>query len=566
MTIALAEMFADAATPADQAERLEAFKAAYKSAYAETDAGNVAWDARTKTLVKGAGSPAAARKQLAVLDAIEKSLTDEQVAAFGNDLAAQRAYMSDQVVKDWTPTNPVGGTGLVQYDLQGPAKVLVPKHTPIVNSTPREKGVGNAYKFKRIDSFTNAGIPGGAANQRIGFSSLTGTSTWGPTGNLTLARPPKISYTGSDWSVSAVELGVSDSVDWIAQFQGLGFDDLRALSHTALLWAHKMGEERSMLFDRGTGTGYEGVVAAPGGVTTATATTGGFIAANTYFVYLTANTGWGANVSDGLPSTVSSITTTGSTSTITISIGTEPTGAINYDVWVGTVTGITNAKFQGNFVPTNNSGVPQIVLTAAISAASAAATGVDTSALATSYDGYLSIQSDPTKSGYFSRANAKFNTLNPGVEFDTALQTMFVNNGADPDEIWMTGALRAEFGQLMRIGGTNGAASGYRTNVVTGDGSVTMGTSVTGYVNQNTGKVLNLGTHRFMPTGACLIRSLSVPIPDSHVSSPVAARNTQDYMAIDWPTIQLTYDASTYQIGSLLHYAPGWNGLIVGVN
>lgn len=561
----LKEMFSDAPTRADRAERLEEYKAAFTETYAETDGGQVSWAGKGHELVKGAASPQAARAQIATLDALEKALTPEQVSQFGNDLATQRAYLTQQVAKDWTPSNPVGGTGLVAYDLQGPAKVLVPKHTPLRNSLPREKGVGNAYKYKRIDSFTNAGIPGGAAQQRIGFSSLTTTSTWGPTGNLTLARPPKISYTGSDWNVAAVELGVSDSVDWVAQFQGLGFDDLRALSHTALLWAHMMGEERSILFDRGAGTGYEGVVAAPGSVTTGTATTGGTIPANTYFVYVTANTGWGANVSDGLPSTVVSQTTTGSTSTITITLGTEPTGAINYDVWIGTTTGIANAHYQGNYVPTTTGGVPVITVTS-YSSTSALASGVDTSAVATSYDGYLSIATDPTKSGYFSRANAKFSTTNPGSEFDLALQTMFVNNGADPDEIWMTGALRAEFGQLMRIGGTNGAASGYRTNVVTGDGSVTMGTTVTGYVNQNTSKVLDLGTHRFMPQGATLIRSTSVNIPDSNIPSPVAARNTQDYMAVDWPVIQMTYDASTYQIGSLLHYAPAWHGAIVGLN
>ena len=555
------EMFSTSTTADAQLAALENYKSAFTKSYEETDSGQVAWTGPGKTLAKGLGAPVNRHKALSRLEELEKSLTPDQVAAFGNDLANQRAYLVSEVAKDWTPSNPVGGTGLTPYDLEGPAKVLVPKHTPLRNSIPRAKGQGNARKFKRIDSFTNAGIPGGAAAVNIGFSSLTTTSTWGPTGNLTLARPQKISYTGSDWSVGYVELGVSDSVDWVAQFQGLGFDDLRALSHTALLWSHMMGEERMMLFGRGTGTGYEGVVAAPGSVTTGTATTGGTIPANTYFVYVTAQTGFG----DGLPSTVVSQTTTGSTSTITITLGTEPTGAINYDVWIGTVTGITNAHYQGNYVPTTTGGVPVITVTA-YSSTSAVATGVDTSASATSYDGFMSVQSDPTKSGYVSRVNGKFSTTNPGSEFDTALQTMYVNNGADPDEIWMTGAMRSEFGQLLRVGGTNGAASGYRTNLQTGDGSVTMGTSVTGYVNQNTGKVLDLATHRFQLQGAALIRSTSIPIPDSNVPSPVQAVNVQDYMAVDWPTIQMTYDTSTYQIGSLLHYAPGWHGVLLGVN
>lgn len=561
MAISLLEMFSDCDNRADRAARLEMLKAAFVATYAETDSGQVSWAGKGHPLAKGIASAPVARKQVSRLAELEKSLTADQLSAFGADLANQRAYLTGQVAKDWTPSSPVGGTGLTPYDLESQAKVLVPKHTPIRNSVPRVKGQGNARKFKRIDSFSNAGIPGGAASQRIGFSSLTTTSTWGPTGNLTLARPPKISYTGSDWSVPYVELGVSDSVDWVAQFQGLGFDDLRALSHMALLWSHMMGEERTMLYGRGTGTGYEGVVSAPGSVTTATATTGGTIPAATYSVYLTANTGFGESVN----STVASQTTTGSTSTITISIGTEPTGAINYNVYVGTTAGITNAKFQGTFTPTNSGSTPQIVLTS-YNASGAAGTGVDTSAVATDYDGFLSIQSDPAKTGYLGRVNGKFSTTNPGSEFDTALATMYVNNGADPDEIYMTGAMRAEFGQLMRVGGTNGAASGYRTNVVTGDGSVTMGTSVTGYVNQNTGKVLDITTHRFMPAGAALIRSLSVPIDDSRVGAPTQAVNVQDYMAVDWPTIQMTYDCSTYQIGTLEHIAPAWHGLLLGIS
>jgi len=561
MAISLKEMFSDCDSRADRAARLEMLKAAFVATYAETDAGQVSWAGKGHPLAKGIGSVAGSRNAISRLDELAKSLTADQLSAFGADLANQRAYLTGQVAKDWTPSSPVGGTGLTPYDLEPQAKVLVPKHTPIRNSVPRVKGQGNARKFKRIDSFSNAGIPGGAASQRIGFSSLTTTSTWGPTGNLTLARPPKISYTGSDWSVPYVELGVSDSVDWVAQFQGLGFDDLRALSHMALLWSHMMGEERTMLYGRGTGTGYEGIVSPPGSVTSATATTGGNIPAATYSIYLTANTGFG----ESLPSTVATQVTTGSTSTITISIGTEPTGAINYNVYIGTTAGIANAKFQGNFTPTNSGVTPQIVLTA-YNSSGATPANVDTSAVATDYDGFLSVQSDPAKTGYLGRVNGKFSTSNPGVEFDTALATMFVNNGADPDEIWMTGAMRAEFGQLMRVGGTNGAASGYRTNVVTGDGSVTMGTSVTGFVNQNTSKVLDIGTHRFMPNGAALIRSLSVPIDDSRVGAPTQAVNVQDYMAVDWPTIQMTYDCSTYQIGTLEHIAPAWHGLLVGVS
>lgn len=554
----LEQMFSDAADPAERAERLEAYKSAMTASNREVDEGQIAWgygnEIASRTIRKGlSANPTKAAR---TLEALEKSLTPDQVANLGTDLAQMRQYLAADVTKDWTPSNPVGGTGLVPYDLEAPAKVLVPRDTPLRNSTPRVKGQGNARKFKRIDSFSNAGIPGGASTLAPFFNSLTQTSTYGGTGNLTLARPQKISYTGSDWSYAYVELGLSDSVEWVAQFQGIGFDDLRALSHTALLWSHLLGEERAMLYGRGaTGNGYEGSVSAPSGVTATGVSTGGSIGAATYSVYVTANTGFG----ESLPSTVATTAAlTGSTNVINVVVGTEPAGAINYNVYVGTTTGIANAHFQGTFVGSS------FTLTS-YNSASAIAGNTDTSFNANGYDGYLSILSDSTKTGYLSRLNAALSTTNPGSEFDTALVTMWTNNAADPEEIWLTGSVRAELNQLMRVGGSSGAASGYRTNTVTGSGDVTMSTTVTGYVNPATSRVVDIKVHRFMPAGACLIRSTTLPIPDSNITAPSVAVNVQEYMAIDWPQIQMTYDASTYQIGTLIHYAPAWSGLILGI-
>jgi hypothetical protein len=36
-------------------------------------------------------------------------------------------------------------------------------------------------------------------------------------------------------------------------------------------------------------------------------------------------------------------------------------------------------------------------------------------------------------------------------------------------------------------------------------------------------------------------------------------------MSVDWPQIQFTYDASTYWLGTLVHYAPKWSGAITGL-
>jgi hypothetical protein len=559
----LDDIFADVAV-GDEVRKgaaLASYKQSLDEAHQATDSGKV-WmtppiqvgmdgnlsETRYGTLQKGLRPDLRAN----VVANITKSLTAEQAAALQSDMnMLAETYVGD-LQKDWTPTNPVGGTGLTAYDLEAPAKRLVPRYTPLRNSIPRVKGQGNARKFKRITSVTNAGIPGGAAVSSPFFSSQSVTTAFGP---VTLNRPKKISYTGDDQSVGYVELGFSDAVAYIAQFQGLGFDNVRQLSQTATLYSHLMGEERALLYARGaTGNGYAGLVAAPGAVTTGTATTGGTIAAATYSVYVTAVTGFG----ESAPSTVASQVTTGATSTLTVTVGTEPVGAIYYNLYIGTTAGIGNAKFQGSFAGNT------ITLTS-YNAAGAVATGVDTSFDANAYDGFLTVQSDPTKTGYLARVNGTLSTANPGDELDKAFATMFINNGADPDEVWTTGTIRKVLAQIMRQGGTTGYGPGYRTTLTTGDGNVIMGTAVSGIMNANTGKVVDLKTHRFMPIGSALIRSTSLPVEDSNIAAPVSAVNVQDYMAIDWPQIQMSYDLSTYQIGTVTHQAPAWSGLLVGI-
>lgn len=311
-----------------------------------------------------------------------------------------------------------------------------------------------------------------------------------------------------------------------------------------------------MLYSRGSGTGYEGAVAAPSNVSAVGASSGGTIGAATYYVYITALAGWGESVASTVVNTGA---LTGSTNEITIT-WTEPTGALQYNVYVGTSTGPTNCTLQATGVLGNT-----ITLTAYAATATTVPTS-DTTADANGYDGYLSILADPAASGYVSRVNANLSTSNPGVEFDTALTQMWTNNGADPEEIWTTGAIRTELNQLMREGnGNNGAASGYRTTVETGDNGVTMSTTVTGYVNPATGRVVDVNVHRFQPKGTLIFRSTSLPIQDAHIPAPSVAVNVQDYMAIDWADIQLSKDTSTYQVGTFVHHAPAWSGCLLGI-
>lgn len=540
----------------ERVDQLDLYKSALKRSHTETLNGYTSVQVDEfgqKHLTKGIRPD----RQAMVIDNLVKSVGPDVAAALASDIAAMREQLVQGTLnKDWTPTNPVTSAtgGLVPFDLEAPAKFLVPRYTPLRNSLPRVKGQGNARRYKRITGVSNSGQ--GVADMNTFFDSATNTSTWGGPGNLTLNRPSKISYAGDDQVRSYVEQGVSDSVTFKAQFQGLGFEDLRSLSHTALLYAHLMGEERNILFARGaTSGGYMGIVAAPSGITTGTATTGGTLAAATYYVYVRSVQGGGYY---SAVSTVASQVTTGSTSTLTVTVGTEAAGSLGvYELYVGTTTGIANAKYQTQF--TGNT-----VTITSHNASGAVIAGTDASFSALAYDGFYAVQSDTAQTGYFLRKNGDLNTFNPGAEFDTALVTMWQANGADPDEIWMTGAGRAAYGQLVRLGSASGALSGYRTSAVMGS-DMTMGAIVTGHMNPASGKVVDVGAHRFALAGTALIRSRSIPIPASEVPNPVQMVNVQDYMALDWPVIQLTYDISTYQMGTMLHYAPAWSGLIVGI-
>lgn len=545
-TTALSELFGHG-DPAELVTRFEGYKAALADSHADTLAGRVWLDRDTKTIHKGVNPDTAAM----LIGSITKSLTPDQVTQFAQDIATLRGNLMPDIQKDWTGTSPMDTR---PYDLQAPAKWLSPLRTPLRNTIPRTKGEGGAAEYRRITAVTNS-VPG--TKTMPFFNSATATATFGGPGNLTLNRPPKITQTGDVQIRAYKELGFSDSVTWRGFLTSLGFDNLLSLSQTALLFAHLMGEEWADLAGRGTaagGAGYQGAVPVPAGVTTGTATTGGTIPAATYSIYVVALNGQGQSA----PSTVATQVTTGSTSTITVTVGTEPEGGIYYGLYVGTTAGITNATLQRTFIG-NTVTITSYSVTATVG------TATDSSFHADAYDGFYAVQSDIQQTGYFARVNGAWSTLNPGSEFDTALTSMWTRNGATPQEIWMTGAGRTAYGQLMRIGGASGAASGYRTSVQTGDGNVIAGAAVTGHVNPNNSEVVDVKAHPDALPGTALLRSRSLNIAGANVPSPVEKRCVQDYVGIAWPDVQMTKDASTYEIATLVHYAPEFSGLLAGV-
>jgi len=535
-------MFSDTTDPVQIAKRFEDYKTTLSKSHAGAEKNAFVPQVG---IIKGANAGAVSAEHVAN---ITKSVPADVLASIQGDLDALTKGVEGDLNKDWTLTNP-NATGLVPYDLEAPAKLLVPRLTPLRNVIPRMKGQGTARLFKRITGWTNSGV-GGVADASAFMNSDTVQTAFG---SLNLRRGAKIAYASDNKSVIYKEQSLSDQVNWSAQFAGQGFQDIRSLSQTALLWATFGAEERSLLFARGTDTGYVGAVTAPV-ISSSTATTGGTIAAGTYAVVVTAKTGFGETAISNNTAQV----TTGATSTITVNVTTEPAGSLGvYNLYVSQAGGaVGTATFQTTFV-----GNTFTLTTAPTNTGALNPGATNTSASAAAYDGFLTVQADPNQTGYFKRLNAALSTTNPGNEFQAAFLSLYQSVKADPDDVITDASVMKEVGDLLKTS----SSANYRLNL-NGDGhGHFLGSSITGIENQVTRKMVNLDVHPYMPQGNALIRSRSLPVPDSEVNATAAVIGPQDYMAVDWPVVQFTYDQSTYMFNALVHYAPAWSGLISNI-
>jgi len=492
-------------------------------------------------------------------ESVVKSMSPDALASLTSALETQRGISGD-LVKDITLTSPIS-TGLVAYDLEAPAKLLTPRPTPLRNKIPRKRGFGNAHQWKVISGFTGTGT-GGVGNTFPGISDSTTTSF----GSVSYLRGPKISYAGYDKSAAYKQFSLSDAVPFSAQFQGAGYQDIRQLSQTSVLYASMLMEERMLLMSRGTDSGFSGVIAAPTiSVAVRTAATGEIAlpTSTTYYVNATSDAG---AFGQGVLGTETSVATTTSSQVVVVTVS-QPAGALAARIYAGTTTGSANLKYQGRttsttFVIQGAASTTTVGNTAPFTTTGVAASTVtETSAFATGYDGIL-----PTvlgsSSGSINRINSTFSTSNPGAEFQKVFSDLYDAVKADPDEILLNGADRRQLSDAIKSGST----ANYRLNISQDEiGGVRLGDVVTGLQNEVTGKGVSLTVHPWLPQGIAPVLSYTLPIPDTNVSDVWSVFNTQDYMAIEWPVTQFAYETSTYWNGTFACQAPAWNGVVAGI-
>jgi hypothetical protein len=518
-------------------DRFEAFKSALTTSYEKTARGEVSWNG--SQIVKSA----TVSDRLAELRAsVSKGLSADQVSQVESALN----QVSD-INKDWSLSNPLnsvpyGNMGLVPYDVDAALALLVPRSFILRNSIPRIGGVGQAYEFRRILGVTNSNT-GGVANMSTFFSPTGNTTTFG---GVSLNRPAKINYAADREVLSYKNQGVSDSVDMTAQFAGQGFADLRQLSHTSAVWAHMLGEERNMANARSTalvfGAGTP-VAAAESGVTTS-----GLPAGTTVPVIVTpvSSMGEGKGVAAG------NVTITAGQGIKLTTVPAINAGTLGIAFYVT----IATVVYRG-FTVRNDGTSP----TTFVAVAAAPSTSVDNGSFnAQAYDGFVTTLTS-ADSGYVKHLNAAFITSEPGAEFQDAFASLFSSVIGDPDTILTTAAIRRSLAKSLQSGTSNG----YRLNYETGSDGVTVGSVITAVQNESTGKMVDVVAHPYLPAGVALIHSSQLPFPDSGVAATVQAVNVQDLAILEWPQIQMSWDLSTYQYGTLAFRAPGWSGAITNI-
>lgn len=495
--------------------------------------------------------------------AASKSLAPDALAGLNNALASQRLAMQE-IQKDITLTSPLS-TSFAAFDLEAPAKLLTPRPTPLRNRIPRKKGVGTSHRVKRILGYTGTGT-GGVGQTWPGITETTTTAF----GSINYERGKLISYAADDLVLPYNSYSLSDSVSFDANFSGMGYQDLRQLSSTSTLYATMLMEERMMLMARGTASGYSGALSAPTFALASPVASGSqtALAATTYYVNVTADAGIsGSGFGESIVGTEAN-TVVASGDVLTVTVSTAVSGALGYNIYVGTATGAANLKYQGTLRGTGTftiQGAGALVNgnNAAFTTTGAAASraAADTSAYATGYDGIL-----PTvlgaNSGYNNQINSTFSTSNPGAEYQTVFARLYDSVKADPDLVLLNGNDRKQLSDAIKSGST----ANYRLTINDpGQGGTTYGSIVTGLQNEVTGKAVDLEVHPWLPQGVSPVLSFTLPIPDTEVSDVWSNFMVQDYMGIQWPVTQFAYEFSTYFRGTFFCTAPAWNGAVSGI-
>lgn len=493
---------------------------------------------------------------------------------------ANRIRQQDDLAKAFTTA-----TGLVNFDLERPAKTIYPVLTPLRNMIPRVKGDGGtAVNWRAI-----VGINTGRVNPGVSEGN----------------RSAVIATDVKSYVAPYKTIGLEDFVSFEGQFASEGFDDATARMVEGLLRSTMISEERT---DLGGNTSLALGQASNPVLVDLTAQVDGTIPFNTT-VHVSAipltNDGVLDSTANGITGEVTRTNADGTVDVFggysgEISNATNVTtandadnqhvvtakvdqipGAMGYAWFVGPTAGAAQ-KFFG--ISTINS----IRITAAVGAGTQDATDAtiqaDNSTNALLYNGIISLIFGAGQENPAAAVSGALISIQPDGPSGTGTPLTADGAGgieeinADLVSFWEANKLSPthlivnsqELGNITKavIGG--GAASLFRFNLdnvqkkagetlTAQDLKVYAGTTVGWYLNKNTlggGQLLKVVLHPDLAPGTLIYYSETISYPLSNITNILQTMTQREYYQIDWPLRTRKYEKGTYCNKVLQMYFP----------
>lgn len=511
------------------------------------------------------------------------NVTDETLNAL------KAAQSKPETIEKATTQGWQQATGLVYYDLRGPAKLLYPVITPLRNMIPRVAGRGGtATNWKAITAINTTKLPIGVLEgKRSGF--ITNQTT--------------------DYTAAYAGIGLEDFVTFEADYAGENFDDVKARAVESLLRSFMIAEEQVLL---GGNRSLVTLGTCPTPTVVAQTTPAGSFASGTairvFCVALTLDGYQRSSVSGGVLPTISRTPGDGIATADTINggcsrvsaVGSVTPGSSSSSIYA-TVAPVRGAVAYAWYWGTSGNELLGAITTTSQCLITATATGTqnvsvlvsdntDRSKDATVFDGILSECWDPTGGSYYAAlanptiadynalAGTKYvgtalrsDTAGGIVQIDDALRSFWDNFKLSPDLMIVSAQ---ELKNMTTILIKSGGASLFQFNMPGGGEpgvqqlTLSGGSVIGQYLNKFTmagGQMVRVMLHPNMPPGTILFYSRSIPYPLSGVGNVLQVVTRRDYYQIEWPIRTRRWEYGVYADELLQNYFPPAFGTITNI-
>ena len=512
--------------------------------------------------------------------AVFKGMNPSFISEFGqffNGLPQNQAMTGfasqvSQVLSEFTGktialTSPLA-TGLVPYDLLSPSRLIYPIFSPLRNKLPRTQGQGTSRRLK-VFTGVSGSHTGGTSVLRWSIPEFPGGG--GLSGSQWPNQLPGAgTQTAVDVNIPYQFFGLTESLSWLSQFAGQGFEDVSALANLILLQEAMAAEEHQILQGNYT------ALAAPAASLTARAAATGETAitgaTSNIYVKVTATNFYGESV-------VSAQASTAFTSGVVDVTITPSAGAAQYNVYVTTGT----AAGTYYLVASGVGGHKYTIQGALPTGGTQPPTADSGTSSTTDYDGLFNILTGHTRSATYPATGFKAGYINStlGTTITTAalfdaFAGLYDNSStantsdsggfrADPSEL-ITEALDASNFANNILTQSSGGQQAYQLRIAQNEvGNITAGAAISQIQNPMTRSMVSLLIHPYLQQGNAMLMSYQLPMSFSNVSNAWEITNVQDYLSINWPVVDVTFRFSIFLYGTLCAVAPQYSGIIQGI-